>query len=296
VHPEARSALRVPRVPAAISTVAIVVLSLDAVSSAQQKAAPQAPAVLKGEIRLSKDMRVAAPRIVLEDLVLVTNGFRLEITGDTLEVRGAAAIRAFDPPVPQPTGQPGRAAGLIAIRAQKMSGPMPTIDNSGEAGMPGRPGTPGREGRNGSQGKSFTYLPWTGCTGGRPGSAGEPGGPGGEGGPGGPGGNGGVVLIDLGPATKAIVPHIVVNGGRGGRGGDAGPGGPGGKGGPGAPAAGPCGVTLDGPQGPTGSPGARGPDGPDGKPGSIFSGASRTSSLLPPVSVGAVLIASRGLR
>jgi len=248
-------------------------LSLGAASIAGQKSVP-GPSVVKGEIRLVKDMRVSAQRIVLEDVLLVTNGFRLELVGETLEVRRSAAIRAFDAPVRQPTGEPGRAAGLIVIRVKKMSGPIPSIDNSGEDGMPGRPGTPGMAGRSGPSGQGFTYLPWTGCVGGRPGGPGEAGGPGGDGGPGGPGGNGGAVVIDLGELTKTIVPHIVLKGGRGGSGGEGGPGGPGGKGGASVPSAGPCGLVVEGPPGPTGAAGRSGLNGPDGKPGSVFSGVS----------------------
>ena len=291
--------MRVPRAAAPTFSTALVVVSLGGASMVGQKVVPavppRPPAVLKGEIRLSKEMRVSSQRIILEDLQLVTNGLRFEIVGDSLEVRGSASIRAFDPPERKPSGEPGRAAGLIVLRVLKVSGPVPSIDNSGEDGMPGRPGTPGDSGLPGQPGTPFKWLPWTGCIDGTNGSPGEPGKSGGDGGPGGAGGNGGVVLVDAGVRNKEAAAKIVVNGGRGGSGGEGGPGGPGGKGGMGGPPTGPCGWTNQGPPGPSGPAGRIGPNGPDGNPGSIYSGAGRTSSLQFPEDRPA-LLSGRGLQ
>lgn len=291
--------MRVRCAAAPAFSTALVALSLGGVSLVGQKIVPvvppRQPTLLKGEIRLSKDMRVSAKQIVLEDLQLVTNGLQVEIVGESLEVRGSAAIRAFDPREPKPTGEPGRAAGLIVIRVSKIVGPVPAIDNSGEDGMPGLPGAPGESGASGPPGQSFKYLPWTGCIDGVNGFPGQPGKTGGDGGPGGAGGNGGVVLVDAGLRLKEAVAKIAVKGGRGGKGGEGGPGGPGGAGGMGGLPNGPCGPTLQGPSGQPGPVGRNGTDGPDGNPGSIFSGAGKSSSLQPDAERH-VRISARGLQ
>jgi hypothetical protein len=268
----------VPRVVAATIAVLVLVPAMVPLHGQRAQVASKVQQTLKGEVQLSESRAVTAQRIVLDDLRLVTNGHRLELNAEVLEVRGSGRIRAFEGGVQdRKPGEPGRSAGLILLNARRVLGPAVQIDNSGEDGMDGRPGAPGKAGANGNPGTPRDWKPWTGCLGGKDGDEGGPGGRGGEGGPGGPGGNGGVVLLDLAAGGEALAAKAVSKGGRGGKGGDAGQGGPGGAGGAGAAGASVCGGTAVGKKGADGPPGERGKDGVDGAPGQVIDVSKRKS-------------------
>lgn len=226
--------------------------------------------ILSGTLELDRPTEIASRRLVFNDYTIITNGFPLVISADTLTIAGKSRIVSFAPRAIL-AEQPGRSAGTITLNVRDIDGETLIIENVGEPGGPGIRGTTGVAGVAGTDGGAAT-TGWPGrCQPGAQGGRGGEGGRGLDGGDGAAGGGGGDVLLNVRHDRDKL--DIKTAGGRGGAAGEGGAGGPGGPGGAAGSGTARCLGGAPGDPGPDGPPGAAGRPGSSGPAGRVLTGA-----------------------